>query len=69
MIRPLFLLSLLALAAIAALPASAQAEEGQPLARFRMDQLQQTVDSPGDSVGICSCAGGDTIPDVVSSFG
>jgi len=43
MIRPLLLLSLLAMAT---LPAWAQADEAQPLARFRMDQLQQTVGLP-----------------------
>ena len=43
MIRPLLLLSLLAMAT---LPTWAQADEGQPLARFRMDQLQQTVGLP-----------------------
>jgi hypothetical protein len=43
MFRPLLLLSLLA---FAALPGHAQVEDGRPLARFRMEQLQQTVGLP-----------------------
>ena len=43
MLRPLLLIASLA---IAALPAFAQVEDGRPLARFRMDQLQQAVGLP-----------------------
>lgn len=43
MFRPLALMSILSLAA---LPSFAQAEEDRPLARFRMDQLQQSVGLP-----------------------
>jgi len=45
MFRPVLLLTLLALSA---LPGRAQAEDGRPLARFRMDQLQQSVGLPED---------------------
>ena len=45
MFRPVLLMSLLS---IAALPGHAQAEDDRPLARFRMDQLQQTVGLPED---------------------
>ena len=45
MLRPVLLLSLLSLAT---LPGSAQAEDDRPLARFRMDHLQQTVGLPED---------------------
>jgi Spy/CpxP family protein refolding chaperone len=43
MFRPFALMSLLAMAT---LPAFAQTEEDRPLARFRMDQLQQSVGLP-----------------------
>ena len=43
MFRPTLLLSLLLMAA---LPGQAQVEEDRPLARFRMDQLQQSVGLP-----------------------
>jgi len=43
MFRPLALMSILSLAA---LPGLAQAEEDRPLARFRLDQLQQSVGLP-----------------------
>ena len=43
MLRPTLLIASLA---IAALPAFAQVDEGRPLARFRMDQLQQAVGLP-----------------------
>jgi hypothetical protein len=43
MLRPLLLIASLS---IAALPGVAQAEDGRPLARFRMDQLQQAVGLP-----------------------
>jgi Spy/CpxP family protein refolding chaperone len=43
MFRPLFLMSILC---IQALPSFAQAEEGRPLARFRMEQLQQSTGLP-----------------------
>jgi len=43
MLRPILLIASLA---IAALPAFAQVEDGRPLARFRMDQLQQAVGLP-----------------------
>ncbi|MDR3684943.1 MAG: hypothetical protein P4L11_14540 [Geothrix sp.] len=43
MLRPILLIASLSLAA---LPGAAQAEEGRPLARFRMDQLQQSVGLP-----------------------
>ena len=43
MLRPTLLIASLA---IAALPGFAQVEDGRPLARFRMDQLQQAVGLP-----------------------
>lgn len=43
MLRPILLIASLA---IAALPGAAQSEDGRPLARFRMDQLQQSVGLP-----------------------
>jgi len=43
MLRPLLLIASLS---IAVLPGVAQAEDGRPLARFRMDQLQQAVGLP-----------------------
>jgi hypothetical protein len=43
MFRAVLLLSMLSLAA---LPGHAQVEEARPLARFRMDQLQQSVGLP-----------------------
>lgn len=45
MFRPVLLMSILS---IATLPGHAQAEDDRPLARFRMDQLQQTVGLPED---------------------
>ena len=44
MLRPALLMTLL----LFALPGLAQAEDERPLARFRMDQLQQTVGLPED---------------------
>ncbi len=43
MLRPILLIASLSLAAV---PGAAQAEGGRPLARFRMDQLQQSVGLP-----------------------
>ena len=43
MVRPILLVASLF---IAALPGYAQTEDGRPLARFRMDQLQQSVGLP-----------------------
>jgi len=43
MLRPILLIASLF---IAALPGYAQTEDGRPLARFRMDQLQQSVGLP-----------------------
>lgn len=45
MFRPVLLMSLLSLATLPGY-AQAQAEDDRPLARFRMDQLQQTVGLP-----------------------
>lgn len=45
MFRPLVLLSLLTLIA---LPGHAQADEDRPLARYRLDQLQESVGLPED---------------------
>lgn len=45
MFRPVLLMSILS---IATLPVHAQAEDDRPLARFRLDQLQQTVGLPED---------------------
>ncbi len=43
MLRPILLLACLS---IAVLPGQAQTEEGRPLVRFRMEQLQQSVGLP-----------------------
>ncbi|NTW85490.1 MAG: hypothetical protein HGB30_04925 [Holophagaceae bacterium] len=48
MLRPLLLLSLLSASALPGLAQGAPADEGRPLARFRMDQLQQSVGLPED---------------------
>lgn len=45
MFRPILLLTTLF---FATLPGHAQAEDGRPLARFRMEQLQQSVGLPED---------------------
>lgn len=45
MLRPLLLLSLLTLLA---LPGQAQAEDDRPLARYRLDQLQESIGLPED---------------------
>jgi hypothetical protein len=45
MFHPILLMSILS---VAALPGQAQAEDERPLARFRLDHLQQTVGLPED---------------------